>query len=195
MCSNNAAFVLTLAAVSPPFPPSTSRCIHIEIYADSDSPPSEKEMFIQHLSEASHTQAKLDRKPRRNIQYKDVASAVAHQDNLEFLEDMVPKTVPYKKARAAAAVTQARLRGEPKAEERPGTANSAVEHIVNGTTGGDAGGFSLVSRAAKGTSLGGAARVTSGGADREAEDPNEQLEMEMRQAAGPSHYGDVEMTG
>ncbi|KAJ3531014.1 hypothetical protein NM208_g9067 [Fusarium decemcellulare] len=44
ICSNNAAFVITLAA----------------------------EMFVQHLAEESHTQAKLDRKPRRNIQYKDV---------------------------------------------------------------------------------------------------------------------------
>ncbi|KAG6018498.1 hypothetical protein E4U41_003851, partial [Claviceps citrina] len=44
MCSNNAAFVITLAA----------------------------EMFIQHLAEEANTQAKLERKPRRNVQYKDI---------------------------------------------------------------------------------------------------------------------------
>lgn len=29
-------------------------------------------MFIQHLAGEAHTQAKLDRKPRKNVQYKDV---------------------------------------------------------------------------------------------------------------------------
>lgn len=31
-----------------------------------------QEMFIQHLAEEGHTQAKLERKPRRNVQYKDL---------------------------------------------------------------------------------------------------------------------------
>ncbi|KJZ78035.1 hypothetical protein HIM_02672 [Hirsutella minnesotensis 3608] len=90
MCSNNAAFVITCAA----------------------------EMFIQHLADAAHTQAKLERKPRRNVQYKDIANAVSHQDNLEFLEDTVPKTVPFKKIKAAARETQARLRGDKLADRR-----------------------------------------------------------------------------
>lgn len=34
-----------------------------------------QEMFIQHLAEEAHTQAKLERKPRRNIQYKDVGKS------------------------------------------------------------------------------------------------------------------------
>lgn len=38
---------------------------------------------------------KAERKPRRNIQYRDVSSAVAKTDNLEFLVDVVPKTVTY----------------------------------------------------------------------------------------------------
>lgn len=33
-----------------------------------------QEMFIQHLTEEAHAQAKLERKPRRNIQYKDVGT-------------------------------------------------------------------------------------------------------------------------
>ncbi|CAD0052303.1 unnamed protein product [Aureobasidium pullulans] len=43
---------------------------------------------------------KAEKKPRRNIQYKDVGSAVARVDNLEFLADVVPKTVTYKEHKA-----------------------------------------------------------------------------------------------
>jgi len=68
-CSNNASFVIALAT----------------------------EMFIQYLAEQTHTVVKTERKPRRNIQYRDVANAVARIDNLDFLGDVVPKTMPYKK--------------------------------------------------------------------------------------------------
>jgi DNA polymerase epsilon subunit 4 len=54
------------------------------------------EQFIQHLANATHNVVKTERKPRRNIQYRDVASAVAKTDNLEFLVDVVPKTMTYK---------------------------------------------------------------------------------------------------
>ncbi|KAH7031291.1 histone-fold-containing protein [Microdochium trichocladiopsis] len=84
MCSNNAAFVITLAT----------------------------EMFVQYLAEEGLNMAKLDRKPRKNIQYKDIANAVSHKDNLEFLSDMVPKTVPYKQIKSQAAATRAKLNGE-----------------------------------------------------------------------------------
>ena len=63
-CSNNAAFVLTVAT----------------------------EMFLQHLVEQSYNIVKSERKPRRNVQYRDVANAVARVENLEFLGDVVPKT-------------------------------------------------------------------------------------------------------
>ncbi|KAL8745511.1 MAG: hypothetical protein Q9190_002363 [Brigantiaea leucoxantha] len=39
---------------------------------------------------------KSERKPRRNIQYKDIANAVARIDNLEFLSDVIPKTTTYR---------------------------------------------------------------------------------------------------
>ncbi|QGI77760.1 hypothetical protein CEK26_004534 [Fusarium fujikuroi] len=141
LCSNNAAFVITLAA----------------------------EMFVQHLAEESHTQAKLDRKPRRNIQYKDVASAVAHHDNLEFLEDVVPKTVPYKNIKAKAKATQARLQGDNTNQklEFP-LANGVGKPLVNGN--------SIAHH------------------DRQ-DDPNSQLELEFRQASGANRDGDVAMTG
>lgn len=32
-------------------------------------------MFIQHLANEAHNQAKLDRKPRRNVQYKDLGTS------------------------------------------------------------------------------------------------------------------------
>ncbi|KAF2709094.1 hypothetical protein K504DRAFT_433941 [Pleomassaria siparia CBS 279.74] len=54
------------------------------------------EMFIQHLATTTHNVVKTERKPRRNIQYRDVATAVAKTDNLEFLVDVVPKTTTYK---------------------------------------------------------------------------------------------------
>ncbi|KAI0185797.1 hypothetical protein EV127DRAFT_502155 [Xylaria flabelliformis] len=98
ICSNNAAFVITLAT----------------------------EMFIQYLAGEGLNMAKLERKPRRNIQYKDLGTclltytspnlthhpnAVSHHDNLQFLEDIIPKTVPYKQIKAHAAATRANLSG------------------------------------------------------------------------------------
>lgn len=54
------------------------------------------EMFIQHLATTTHNVVKAERKPRRNIQYRDVSTAVAKTDNLEFLTDVVPKTMTMK---------------------------------------------------------------------------------------------------
>ncbi|KAF1993183.1 hypothetical protein P154DRAFT_410252, partial [Amniculicola lignicola CBS 123094] len=54
------------------------------------------EMFIQHLATTTHNVVKAERKPRRNIQYRDVSAAIAKTDNLEFLVDVVPKTITYK---------------------------------------------------------------------------------------------------
>ncbi|KAI9774269.1 MAG: hypothetical protein M1840_004163 [Geoglossum simile] len=67
-CSTNAAFVVTVAT----------------------------EMFVQYLAEQGHNVVKSERKPRRNIQYKDLANAVSRIDNLEFLADVIPRTIPYK---------------------------------------------------------------------------------------------------
>ena len=74
-------------------------------------------MFLQHLVEQAYNQVKSERtqKPRRNVQYRDVgkytthdyrqrerqliqppANAVARVDNLEFLSDVVPRTMTFK---------------------------------------------------------------------------------------------------
>jgi DNA polymerase epsilon subunit 4 len=82
-CSTNAAFIICLAT----------------------------EMFIQHMTKEAHNNARVERKPRKNIQYQDLANAVAHHDNLQFLEDTIPRAVPYKKIKVAAAAKRAQLTG------------------------------------------------------------------------------------
>ncbi|KAL4819501.1 histone-fold-containing protein [Aspergillus spinulosporus] len=67
-CSNNATFVVAMAT----------------------------ELFIQYLVEQGHNVVKSERKPRKTIQYKDLATAVSRIDNLEFLADVIPKTTTYK---------------------------------------------------------------------------------------------------
>lgn len=37
-----------------------------------------QELFIQYLAEQGHNMAKLDRKPRRNVQYKDLCKQEPH---------------------------------------------------------------------------------------------------------------------
>lgn len=53
------------------------------------------EMMIQYLATTTHNVVKAERKPRRNIQYRDVSGAVSKTDSLEFLVDVVPKTTQY----------------------------------------------------------------------------------------------------
>ncbi|KAL6719208.1 hypothetical protein ACLMJK_003445 [Lecanora helva] len=79
--SNNASFVITVAT----------------------------EMFIRYLAEQALNVVKAEKKPRRNIQYKDLATAVARIDNLQFLEDIIPQTTTYReyKAKRASKVVKA----------------------------------------------------------------------------------------
>ncbi|KAM7190009.1 Histone-fold-containing protein [Rhypophila sp. PSN 637] len=159
ICSNNAAFVITLAT----------------------------EMFIQHLATEAHNMAKLERKPRRNIQYKDLANTVSHNDNLEFLEDIVPKTAPFKAVKAQAALTRAKVKGEKPAAagaDHHQNGDGVLPLVVNG------------SNSPKANGIGGRRGVLAS----TEEDPNAQLELEMRQAQHHHHShlngdGDVHMTG
>ncbi|KAI1291483.1 hypothetical protein F5Y03DRAFT_376606 [Xylaria venustula] len=156
ICSNNAAFVITLAT----------------------------EMFIQYLASEGLNMAKLERKPRRNIQYKDLANAVSHQDNLQFLEDIVPKTVPYKQIKAHAAATRANLSGGTKAgatepeESRPLAAArqpNGKKHKGRAGAGAAAGNTSI-------TSFVGASGARIVSEDDASVGPNEQLQDEIRRA-------------
>ncbi|KAK4041724.1 hypothetical protein C8A01DRAFT_45157 [Parachaetomium inaequale] len=162
VCSNNAAFVITLAT----------------------------ELFVQYLTGEAQNMTKLERKPRRNIQYKDMgetppSNAVTHQDNLEFLEDIIPKTTSYKEIKGKTAAARARVSGEKTAgaaaaeDERPadGMPNGKrPKSIMNGAASPAANGFSR-------------GRVLSS----DAVDPNDQLETEMKQAQ--QNDEDVDMTG
>jgi hypothetical protein len=66
MCSNNAAFVITLATVCLILP-----AILAVTYA-------KQEMFIQYMAEQGHNVVKSERKPRRNIQYRDLCTSSPH---------------------------------------------------------------------------------------------------------------------
>ncbi|PHH64613.1 hypothetical protein CDD81_4224 [Ophiocordyceps australis] len=162
MCSNNAAFVITCAT----------------------------EMFIQHLASEAHVQARLERKPRRNVQYKDLANAISHKDNLEFLQDIVPKTVPFGRIKDIARQTQARLRGEKQAANgfnSPAAELDTIRPFSNGLVGG----ATIVNGHAS------ALAVASRSNDDSAMDPNDQLSLEASQAAqqeSPFQDSDVRMS-
>ncbi|EXJ78621.1 hypothetical protein A1O1_09022 [Capronia coronata CBS 617.96] len=82
------------------------------------------EIFIRYLTEQAYNVVKSERKPRRNIAYKDVATAISRIDNLEFLSDTVPKTKTYRQYR------------EEKAQEAAAqAASSTAANGVNGDTG------------------------------------------------------------
>lgn len=154
MCSNNAAFVITLAT----------------------------ELFIQYLAEQGHRVVKSERKPRRNIQYRDLSNAVAHQDNLEFLVDVVPRTVPFKQVKEKKAPTNSKAaNGESSAGPGQTTLDGRTL-LVNGTNGASHTG------------------IVDDADDGSAADPNAQLEMETRRATasqgqnGWSGSRDVEMS-
>ncbi|KAI1396230.1 hypothetical protein F4819DRAFT_504651 [Hypoxylon fuscum] len=195
ICSNNAAFVITLAT----------------------------EMFIQELSKQAFAVARADKKPRRNIQYKDLAGAVSHLDHLEFLEDVIPKTVPYKAVKASAAATRGALNGGVGHKARAdadddaaaaGAAAAAADRPSSapGKKNGAAAGGSKKkhkSSASRSSANGGGAgsfvgasgaRIVSedsGEGDGDGDgvddmDPTDQLRNEMRQARGQA---DVHMTG
>jgi len=159
MCSNNAAFVITIAT----------------------------EMFIQYFAEQGHNVVKSERKPRRNIQYKDLASAVARIDDLQFLEDVVPRTVPYKTYRQAKEKNQP-SNGLPMEHGQTTLDGKKPVIAING-----ANGIAMTNPSEDQDDDGGAS----------AADPNTQLEMEYRGSRGISgpldHLNeagteDVEMT-
>ncbi|KAK9384267.1 histone-fold-containing protein [Lipomyces mesembrius] len=66
-CSNSAAFAVTVAT----------------------------EMFIQYMCEQGLHMSRSDR--RKTLHYKDLANAVHKLDELEFLSDVIPRTIPLHK--------------------------------------------------------------------------------------------------
>ncbi|KAJ5279682.1 hypothetical protein N7478_005054 [Penicillium angulare] len=104
-CSNNATFVVAMAT----------------------------EMFIQYLAEQGHNVVKSERKPRKTVQYKDLATAVSHIDNLEFLADVIPKTTTYKQFKEKRAKDAAAAGELEKGQQTlNGTAAAAAAAEQNG---------------------------------------------------------------
>jgi len=118
-------------------------------------------MFIQYLAEQGHNVVKSERKPRRNIQYRDLSTAVGHLDNLEFLVDVVPKTVPFKEVKERKNPTNSGKTNGESLVEAGQTTLDGMKPTVHGTNG-----F-------------GHAGPSGTNGDSEDQDPNAQLEMEM----------------
>jgi DNA polymerase epsilon subunit 4 len=153
------------------------------------------EMFIQHLATTTHNVVKTERKPRRNIQYRDVSSAIAKTDNLEFAVDVVPKTVVWKEAKKKKEEREEREKereGKDKAEREADSAEGGAEeslatngHVEEGIVNGN--GMTASSPTSEPATLSKPDRVPDAMDvdDREDSEPEDdaaamQLEMEMR---------------
>ncbi|KAK8212120.1 hypothetical protein HDK77DRAFT_453291 [Phyllosticta capitalensis] len=98
------------------------------------------EEFVYYLTEQAHKMGKAEKKPKRALGYNHIQQAVARLDNLEFLTDVVPKTIPYKEAKAererkkaaqvAAAEANAEANGGPSTTNGQRTLPDAI--IANG---------------------------------------------------------------
>lgn len=125
---------------------------------------------------------------------RTTASAVHGHDNLEFLEDLVPKTVKFKDVKAAAAATRATLRGERSGdhiedqEPRAPAPNGTKKHKASASRSSLNGSVNIDSILGNGN---GAKPQGQSDGDEGSADPNDQLQLEMRQASG--NDGDVEM--
>ncbi|KAI7283760.1 hypothetical protein KC345_g2755 [Hortaea werneckii] len=150
-CSNNAAFVITVAT----------------------------EMFLQHLVEQSYNIVKSERKPRRDIQYRDVANAVARVENLEFLADVVPKTMTMKQFKQKQAKEDA-------ARPAPGT---------NGTSANGQGTLDshLGAKATEGQAVNGASHEESMEVDEDEEEEDDEGGEE--EAQEPEQVDDQDQSG
>ncbi|KAG8527597.1 uncharacterized protein KY384_007750 [Bacidia gigantensis] len=71
------------------------------------------EMFIRYFADQAMNVVKSEKKPRRNIQYRDLANAVSRIDNLSFLEDIVPRTTTLREYRSRAAQPKAPANAPP----------------------------------------------------------------------------------
>lgn len=213
MCSNNAAFVITLAAVrrhSSTFDHTQSN-FFLRKCSSSISPRrlTPKQSWNASPDATSSTKTSVSlflTTPSLHILTLTLkANAISHRDHLEFLEDVAPKTITFKKAKAAA---QARSRGERLPDADSAAAAAAPRATTNGSGSGKG---SKANGGSKTAAVNGQAKAGSNpftlslrGEDKDSkkqttattEDPNDQLELEMRQAAQPeADDADVDMTG
>ncbi|KAL1991160.1 hypothetical protein VTN49DRAFT_5664 [Thermomyces lanuginosus] len=88
------------------------------------------ELFIQYLAEQGYNVVKSERKPRKTLQYKDLATAVSRIDNLEFLADVIPKTTTYRQFKEKRAREGAQEAGLEKGQT---TLNGTTTRAENGS--------------------------------------------------------------
>ncbi|KAL1977371.1 hypothetical protein VTN31DRAFT_230 [Thermomyces dupontii] len=88
------------------------------------------ELFIQYLAEQGYNVVKSERKPRKTLQYKDLATAVSRIDNLEFLADVIPKTTTYRQFKEKRARESAREAGLEKGQT---TLNGTTSRVEDGS--------------------------------------------------------------
>ncbi|KAG9231931.1 hypothetical protein BJ875DRAFT_486538 [Amylocarpus encephaloides] len=192
VCATSAAFTIAIATASN----------HDEQARGCKSDKYPQEMFIQYMAEQGHNVVKSERKPRRNIQYRDLSNAVSRLDNLEFLTDIVPKTIPFKAAKATKApaagstaintsLPQNGLALMPSSTLSPATSANIAAHTANASrtyespfapNGGIINDFAPVNGFVNSNNK--SNRVVSGTRreclNEDDEDPNTQLEMECR---------------
>jgi DNA polymerase epsilon subunit 4 len=134
------------------------------------------------------------------------ANAVLHHDNLEFLEDIVPKTATLRQVKDQAAATRAKLRGETNKNVPANGGDDAT--VPNGKKQKTMANGSGSSPGERGHKVNGGGSSGTNALDMSSvliadEDPSAQLELEMRQAnrgheqgqSGQGGDGDVDMTG
>ncbi|KAG0257022.1 hypothetical protein BG011_004207 [Mortierella polycephala] len=74
------------------------------------------EMFLESFTARAFNLAKLEK--RKTVSYKDLATAVSQYDSLEFLQDVVPKTMPLSSALEKQRIAKEREEmGEEEEEE------------------------------------------------------------------------------
>ena len=182
ICSNNAAFVITIAAVRHALMPCPlvggvvsflyRRCSFSILLPKANKPPSLTESQGG-LSSTKILVCPSMRSSAMLLADSSLANAVAHQDHLEFLEDVVPKTQPYKMVKHEAAATRAQINGGKASDDRLLPDGKKQKLLVNGE------GFMSLGR----------------GSDERSDDANAQLEEEARQAERvDDSVDDVEMT-
>ena len=116
---------------------------------------------------------------------------MTHQDNLEFLEDIIPKTTSYKEVKGKTAAARARVSGE-KGDKAAAAAAAAAATEDDRPTEGMPNGKRPKS-IMNGTASPANGLSRAGVLSSDAIDPNDQLETEMRQAQQQDE--DVDMTG
>ncbi|KAL9061334.1 MAG: hypothetical protein Q9162_000208 [Coniocarpon cinnabarinum] len=166
-CANNASFAITVAT----------------------------EYFIRHLAKQAHNIVQAERRPpRRNVQYRDIAAAVHKHDNLEFLLDVVPRTITYKSWKDKQERLERKERQSAKAKAKAQVNGTTNAQGKEGPRDGDVRGFMGNGQPIRPVSLDGAASEGEevqgqGGADEM--DEGDETESEGEGEGSAARNGDL----